>query len=67
MNHRRIAVTAGAFFLLFFWVVAWVSESRAGTSDTQMDQIHAKKQVTFYHTYGYKEKNLDRPHARLGT
>jgi hypothetical protein len=56
MNHRRVAITASVFFLLFFWVVAGVSKSHADNSEAQMDTINAKKQVSFYHTYGYKKK-----------
>lgn len=37
------------------WKGIFVSGSHTGTNDTQKDQITAKKQVTFYHTYGYKK------------
>jgi len=54
MNNRRPAAKAAVFLLFFFWAVTCVNGSHAGT-DMQKDQTTVKKQITFYHTYGYKK------------
>ena len=58
MKYTRMDMNRTGILCLFLLIFVGFGVSSAGMDDSTAEGIDPGKQVTFYHTYGYKKKGM---------